>query len=377
LSCFAIAAPGLEPLVARELSALGEQPRIDEGGVTWDGDARSMMRANLWLRTASRVLVRVARFRATKFYELEASAKRIPWDRYLGNGERVEFRVTARKSKLYHSDAIAERLGTGVGSRGKRTRVRGRVRDDSPQDRTQLFVVRVVRDEFTVSADTSEALLHLRGYRQAVGKAPLRETLAAALLLAAEWKGDAPLVDPFCGSGTIPIEGALIARNMAPGRNRRFAFMRWPSFDARIWEALVADAERGIRPRAAAVILGSDRDEGAIAAARANAMRAGVAGDIEFSVRPISALEPPDEPGLLASNPPYGVRISGKSDVRDVYAQLGNLLRERWSEARVALYAPDARLIRQTRLHTSEAIRTSNGGIRVSAYVGEVREEAL
>ena len=362
--------------MARELSALGEQPRIDDGGVTWEGDARSLMRANLWLRTASRVLVRVARFKATRFYELEARAKQTPWERYLGPGVHTEFRVTARKSKLYHSDAIQERLANSVGRHAKGIRDARRPALDVG-DRTQLFVVRVVRDEFTISADTSGALLHMRGYRQEVGKAPLRETLAAALLMAAEWKGDAPLVDPFCGSGTIPIEAARIARGIPPGLNRRFAFSHWPAFDAGTWEALIADAERGIRPRSSALILASDRDEGAIAASAANAARAGVADDIAFSVRPISAIEPPEERGLLASNPPYGVRIKGKSDVRNLYAQLGKVLRSRWSGCRVALFAPDPRLIAQTGIEASEAIRTSNGGIRVSAYVGEVTRGAL
>jgi putative N6-adenine-specific DNA methylase len=361
--------------VARELSALGEKPRIDEGGVTWEGDARSVMRANLWLRTASRVLVRVARFKATAFYELERRAKTIPWERYLAPGARAEFRVTARKSKLYHSDAIAERLTTSLGKRAKGTPDAGHRM--SHGGGSHLFVVRAVRDEFTISADASGELLHMRGYRQAVGKAPLRETLAAALLMAAEWKGDSPLVDPFCGSGTIPIEGALLARRIPPGLHRRFAFMAWPTFDSRVWDELIADAKSGIEPRAPARILGSDRDDGAIAAATANAVRAGVAEDIAFSVRPISAIEPPEQRGLVASNPPYGVRISGKSDVRNVYAQLGKVLRTRWFGCRVALYAPEPRLVEHTGIDASEVIRTSNGGIRVSAYVGEVTHDAL
>src|SRR4051812_26038495 len=156
-NCFAVAAPGLEPLTAAELTALGEQPRIEDGGVAWSGDARSLMRANLWLRTASRVVVRVATFKATAFYELEKRAKKIPWDDF-GRGRPLDFRVTAHKSKLYHSDAIAERLrtagehATGTGAEGE----------------SQLFIVRVVRDEFTISADASGDLLHMRGYRQEI-----------------------------------------------------------------------------------------------------------------------------------------------------------------------------------------------------------------
>src|ERR1051325_2744900 len=187
-NCFAIAAPGLEPLVARELQSLGEQPRVESGGVSWSGDARSLMRANLWLRTASRVIVRVASFRATAFFELEKQAKKIPWSDFLGDDVTPEFRVTARKAKLYHSDAIAERLAKAA--LGARLSAKTDSRERKAE--SQLFIVRVERDQFTISADSSGELLHMRGYRQATGKAPLRETLAAALLWAANWNGDRP-----------------------------------------------------------------------------------------------------------------------------------------------------------------------------------------
>ena len=353
--------------MARELSALGEQPRIEDGGVSWDGDARSIMRANLWVRTASRVLVRVARFKATAFYELEKRAKKIPWTQYVPHGAEADFRVTAHKSRLYHSDAIAERLAR-IADSGRRTSDVGHRTTDSGQ----LFVVRVVRDEFTISADTSGALLHMRGYRQAIGKAPLRETLAAALLMVADWSGDTPLLDPFCGSGTIPIEAALLARCIPPGLHRRFAFMDWPSFDERAWRTLLSASSAQSRPGSPVALLGSDRDRGAIAAAGANAARAGVAGDIDFSVRAVSEIEPPAERGLVATNPPYGVRVSAGSDLRNLFAQLGNVLRARWGGCRIALYAPDERLLRESRIPTSEAIRTSNGGIKVSAHIGTV-----
>ena len=346
--------------MARELTALGEQPRIDDGGVTWEGDARSMMRANLWLRTASRVLVRVARFRATQFFELEKRAKKIEWGRFLSTDRIAGFRVTARKSKLYHSDAIAERLYSA--SKTKPASV------ELTADRSQLFVVRVFRDTVEISADASGEHLHMRGYRQAVAKAPLRETLAAALLLGAEWTGDTPLLDPFCGSGTIPIEAALIARRSAPGLRREFAFQRWPAFDDHAWKTLVSDARA--KERASPYpILGSDRDAGAIEAARANAARAGVESNVTFAVAAISnAPSPASAPGaLVATNPPYGKRIGAERDVRDLYAQLGNVMTQRFPEWRLALYAPNLRLARQTRLPLEEMYRTTNGGIPVVA----------
>jgi putative N6-adenine-specific DNA methylase len=354
--------------VARELTDLGEQPRIDDGGVSWTGDARSVMRANLWLRTASRVLVRIATFDATKFHELERLAKKIEWGRFLTQGTAPEFRVTARKSKLYHSDAIAERLSVAAtaGTRKAGGRQTAGV--------SQLFVVRVVRDHFEISADTSGELLHMRGYRQAVGKAPLRETLAAALLLGAGWKHDTPFIDPFCGSGTLPIEAAMMARRIAPGLHRDFAFQHWPGFDAAAWSRERAEAQACRLASAPLAIAGSDRDAGAITSARANAERAGVTGDIGFETKAVSAIEPPGTPGLLASNPPYGKRIGRSGDPRNLYAQLGKVLRTRCRGWQFALYAPEERLLAQLDQPYSELFRTSNGGIRVSAIAGIVAQ---
>lgn len=341
-----------------------------------------MMRANLWLRTASRVLVRVARFNAKAFHELESRAKRLPWHEYLSHGASADFRVTTHKSRLYHSDAIAERLAEAVARQTSTIK-----RPASDVERTtlnvgrgasQLFVVRVVRDEFTISADTSGDLLHMRGYRQAIGKAPLRETLAAALILACEWNGDRPLLDPFCGSGTIPIEAALLARNQAPGMRRPFAFMQWPKFHEPAWRALLRDAKTRALARSAAPIVASDRDAGAVESALANADRAGVAADLSFSSRAISAIEPQKGPGLVATNPPYGKRVGGEgsADVRNLYAQFGKVLRARCAGWRVAFYSADPLLPKQTGLACKELFRTSNGGIGVTALVADIPQVA-
>jgi putative N6-adenine-specific DNA methylase len=358
--------------VARELTNLGERPRIDDGGVSWEGDARSLMRANLWLRTASRVLVRVAQFRATEFYELEKRAKKIEWDRFLRPDMAPDFRVTARKSKLYHSGAIAERLRTAARPRHAMSRPPG-ARNAGGKGSPQLFVIRVVNDDFEVSVDSSGALLHMRGYRQAVGKAPLRETLAAALLLGSDWGGDVPLLDPLCGSGTIPIEAALIARRLAPGMGRSFAFQRWPGHDAAMWNDVLVDAKAGALAGSLVVIAGSDRDAGAIASATANAERAGVGGDVTFSVASISAIAPPDYTGLIATNPPYGKRVGKAPNVRNLYAQLGNVVRDCCPGWQLALYAADERLATQIGLPLRMLFRTTNGGIKIAALAGTVR----
>ena len=369
LDVFAVTAPGLESLCAAELQAIGIAGSAQEGGVAWSGDMDSVARANLWSRTASRVLVRVGEFRARTFFELERHAKRLPWERFLPPNSNVAFRVTSRKSKLYHSDAVAQRMGEAAAEDVPDARVERAYPDDdeslAPENPPQLFVVRVLHDVVTVSADSSGALLHLRGYRQQLAKAPLRETLAAALLLAAGWSGEMPLFDPMCGSGTIPIEAARLARRMAPGRDRAFALQRWPEFDSRQWTSLVDAARSQELPNAPVAIAGADRDAGAIVAARANTERAGVARDIDFAEQPISAMGSDDGPGLIATNPPYGVRIGESDRLRNLYAQLGNLLRTRRPHWRLAMYTADRTLERQLQLPLEERLRTRNGGIAV------------
>ena len=379
LEVFAVTAPGLEPLCANELSSLNIRAKAVEGGVLWRGDLGSVMRANLWSRTASRVLVRVAEFRAKAFFELELNAKKIPWARFVLPGTTVEFRVTARKSKLYHTGAIAQRLGDALAKAVPKVRVAtGKERDDDEAAsddvaaNRQLFVVRFVHDVATISVDSSGTLLHMRGYRQALAKAPLRETLAAATLLGAGWNGTTPLTDPMCGSGTIAIEGAGIARKIAPGRDRSFAFLQWQETDQEQWRALVDAARAGELARSPVRITASDRDAGAITAARANAERAGVSADVELDVRPISAIDAMDGPGLVASNPPYGVRVGESDGLRNLYAQLGNVLRAQRSGWELALLSADRQLEGQLRLALEERLVTRNGGIPVHLVVAAI-----
>jgi putative N6-adenine-specific DNA methylase len=199
----------------------------------------------------------------------------------------------------------------------------------------------------------------------------MRETLAAATILASGWRGQSPLVDLMCGSGTIPIEGALIARRMAPGLHRSFAFERWPDFDAKAWREVRAEAESAVLPRSPVVIQGSDRDEGAIEAACANAARAGVDADIEFVVRSISSAEAPADRGWIISNPPYGVRVGERDPLRNLYAQLGKVVRSKFAGWYLALVTADAGLERQLGVGLRPLLRTSNGGIRVRVMGGE------
>ena len=380
LDCYAITPPGIEGVAARELALLGVRPGATEpGGVAFRATPSQLYAANLHLRTASRILVRIAEFPAVAFHELERRANRVPWERYIAPGRLVHFRVTSRKSKLYHQEAIAERLQAAAGRRARNGLAAGEARPDAEDGEPdgggqQIFVVRLVHDRVVISADSSGEPLHRRGYRLAGGKAPLRETIAAGMLLAVGYDGSVPLLDPMCGSGTIPIEAGLIARRIPPGHDRRFAFEHWPAFNAGLWASLKERGRNLVLPRAPAGILGSDRDRGVIAAARANAERAGVGEDVTFRECSLSGIEPSEGPGLVVTNPPYGERLGDRDQLRNLYAQFGHVLRRQCAGWTVAMLSARRELAAQVGFQFEPRFLTSNGGIRVrllNALVGD------
>lgn len=372
---FAIAAPGCATLVASELRAMGVTPGdVSEAGVEFVATTEALLRTNLWSRVASRILVRLASFTVRDFASLEKQAARVPWTTVIAPSASVRFRVTCRKSRLYHSDAVAQRLARAVMLVVPSATIQaGAAREDedgdaAPSDTlTQLIVVRLEHDVCTISADTSGELLHRRGWRQAVAKAPLRETLAAAMLAACEWRMDTPLVDPFCGSGTIGIEAALRARDMAPGLHRRFAIERWPGVQQSIMSDLKREATARIRASAGVPIVMSDRDAGACTAARANAERAGVLADVTITHHALSDVDLTSvgERGLMLSNPPYGHRVSDGADLRSLYARLGDVVRAGGPQWQLGLLIPDKRMASPTRMPFRSVLQTSNGGIGV------------
>lgn len=393
LELFAATAPGLETIALGELKRLGIKGKAEAGGVSFRGDVETMYAANLWLRTAGRVIVRLARFHASTFHELERRAKTVAWAPFVPSEGVVRLRVTCRKSRLYHSDAVAERVLAAIarvapGARfagpspgadesdaedsGEMEAAAASVDASAPE---QLFVVRIVDDECEISADTSGELLHRRGYRQEIAKAPLRETLAAAMLLACGWKPGEPLVDPMCGSGTIPIEAALLARGIAPGLRRKFAFMDWPTFEPGRWRQVLAHAESASRvAKPGLEILGADRDSGATQASRNNAERAGVSGQIQFSERSLSdtvrILESFERPGWILTNPPYGVRLGDTAGLANLYGKLGSALKsaQGW---RLGILTSDTTLARQSGLPLRARFSTRNGGIPVAFFAQE------
>lgn len=360
---FAVCAPGLTQVLLSEMQALGLPGRALAGGVETAGELPEAMRLNLWLRTASRVLIRLGEpFRATSFPELVRKASELPWERHLRKRARAGFRVTCRKSRLYHSEAVAERLHAALEARAGFEVPRAQVEEEAPED-AQLFLARFERDVCTVSVDSSGVLLHQRGWRGPQAKAPLRETLAAALLLAAGFRGEESVCDPLCGSGTIAIEAALMSMRRAPGLARKFAFQRWPDFSARQWEHLVVAARKQERPLAVR-IEASDQDAGAATAARENGKRAGV--PIEIVQRRLADLPPDPGSGLLACNLPYDVRV--RADVRAVFRELEQAARRRpnWRVAVVAARAPESST---ADLRFFPLLQTRSGGIPVEMLV--------
>lgn len=363
----AVCSPGLAPFASAELGRLG----LGAKGLEFDGSNRELYSASLRLRTADRLLLKLGEFPAAAFPALAHGALRLPWERVLAPERPVAFRVSCVKSKLYHERAIAERMAAAVERRLGRASPVGKHDENSAEPQPQLFFVRMERDRCSVFADASGALLHKRGYRLATAKAPLRETMASALVTASGWTPDAPLLDPFCGSGTIAIEAALMARRRAPGFSRRFAFMDWPGFDAALWEGLKDEARKEATD-VPLTILASDRDAGAIRAAKANAERAGVADAIRFSCRALSAIEPPAAKGWIVTNPPYGVRVGEKKLLRDLYSAFGSVLRARCPGWRATILSADSRLLAASGLDLKEGAPMMNGGLTVRPAGGLV-----
>lgn len=360
---FAVAAPGLEPLVLRECVALRlPGSTLVEGGVAFHGGLAELARANVGLAVASRVLLRLGSFRATTFHELMQKARKLPWAVHVQPGQPVCIRVTCRKSRLHHSGAVAERIHQSLPSPGA-------LHKPSQQEESgaQQIMVRVEHDEATVSVDTSGPLLHVRGWRPHSSAAPLRETLAAALLDHAGWVPGVPLWDPFCGSGTILLEAASRAAGAPPGAHRSFAFEAWPGVPRR----LVADTVAGLSRAAVSTrLLGGDHSAEALEAARHNATR--LRAPVEFLQRAVAQGAPlPSTPvGMVVTNPPYGERLS-RDDADRALSDLGAVLRAQLPGWKVCVILP-ARLVSRVGAALPSVLSTSNGGLNVVLAAGRV-----
>jgi putative N6-adenine-specific DNA methylase len=358
---FLATAPGLEPVLCAEVKANGfRAPKAVNGGVTIEGRWHDTWRANLVIRGASRVLARVDAFHVTHLSQLDKRARRLAWGEILRR--EVPFRVeaTCGNSRIYHSGAAAERIETAI-SEGLGAVV-------SP-DADVCIRVRIENDLCTISVDTSGDLLHKRGFKEAVAKAPMRENLAALFLRQCGYDGAEPVVDPMCGSGTFVIEAAEIAARLMPGRARHFAFEQLANFDEVAWQRVRDTAAmRATTPTVR--FFGSDRDANAIAMSRANAERAGLAEFTEFKQQTISEFAAPDgPPGLVIVNPPYGGRIGDARQLQSLYRALGQTLLSRFSGWRIGLITSEISLAKKTGLpFLPSAAPIPHGGLRVTLF---------
>ena len=314
---------GLEAVLKREILNLGyEIVQVEDGKVTFRGDISAICRANIFLRTTERILLKVGKFKATSFEELFEKTKQFPWEKFITeNGKFWVAKATSIKSKLFSPSDIQSIMKKAMVERMKQKYKK----DWFPEDGAEFPVrVTILKDEVTVGLHTSGASLHKRGYRLKMGKAPITETLAAALIMLTPWNKDRILVDPFCGSGTIPIEAAMIGANIAPGMNRSFTAEEWTHIiPKKAWYQAIEEANDNIREDVQLSIQGYDMDGDIIKVARENARNAGVEEYIHFQQRPMQELRHPKKYGFIITNPPYGERLEDKADMPKLYKEIG------------------------------------------------------
>ena len=360
---FLATTPGLEHALYDEVRGKGfKQATAIKGGVTIQGGWPEVWRANLWVRGAARVLARIVSFKVVHLSQLEARAAEIAWADILNPKYPFRVEVSCSKSRIYHSGAAAERIERAISHVLKI--------DPSPNaaiDAAITIMARIDHDICTISVDTSGVLLHKRGFRAAINKAPMRENMAALFLQQCGYRGTEPVFDPMCGSGTFVIEAAEIAARLNPGRSRDFAFEKLVTFDPLAWEkmrSVTRQPATGIR------FYGSDRDAGAVKMSTENAARAGVEQIVEFKQQTISDMMPPTAtPGLVIVNPPYGKRIGEKHKLTPLYQTLGRVLSERFSGWRVGVITADKDLAYATGLpFLPPAAPVQHGGLRVILF---------
>lgn len=338
---------GLEAVLKREIYDLGyDITKVEDGRVTFVGDEEAICRANIFLRTAERVLLKVGQFHAETFDDLFEGIKAIAWENYIPvDGKFWVAKASSIKSKLFSPSDIQSIVKKAMVERLKQKYHINWFEETGASYPLRLFLM---KDEVTVAIDTSGESLHKRGYRTMTSKAPITETLAAALIMLTPWRGDRILIDPFCGSGTFPIEAAMMAAGIAPGMNRSFTAENWTNLiDRQLWYDTVEEATEQVNTDIEVDIQGFDIDGDVVKAARENAKRAGVENLIHFQQRPVSALSHPKKYGFIITNPPYGERLEEKEALPELYTQIGEAIRrlDSWSAYMITSYADTERYI--------------------------------
>lgn len=314
---------GLEAVLKREITDLGyEIVSVEDGRVTFRGGAEALVRANIFIRTAERIMLKVGSFQAVTFDELFEGTKALPWEEMIPkDGKFWVTKATTNKSKLFSGSDIQSIVKKAIVDRLKGIYHINWFEENGAEYPIRVFIL---KDIVTIALDTSGVSLHKRGYRQLVGKAPISETLAAALIMLTPWNKDRILVDPFCGSGTFPIEAAMIGANIAPGMNREFTAENWKNIvPKKVWYEAVTEAEDAILRDVKMNIQGYDLDSGIVKCAMQNAREAGVDEHIHFQQRDMRDLSSPKKYGFIITNPPYGERLEDKADLPKLYKDIG------------------------------------------------------
>lgn len=338
---------GMEAVTKREIYDLGyEIVKVEDGRITFEGDEEAICRANIFLRTAERVLLQVGRFHAETFDELFEGIKALPWENYIPkDGKFWVTKASSIKSKLFSPSDIQSIAKKAMVERMKQYYDVNWFEEDGAPYPVRIFLL---KDEVMVTIDTSGESLHKRGYRLMTSKAPITETLAAALILLSPWRKDRILVDPFCGSGTFPIEAAMIAAHIAPGMNRSFTAEQWTNLiPKQLWYDTVEEARELVDTDIKTDIQGFDIDGEVVKAARENAKRAGVDHLIHFQQRPVAELRHPKKYGFIITNPPYGERLEEKKALPELYTQIGQAFAglDSWSLYMITSYEDAERYI--------------------------------
>jgi putative N6-adenine-specific DNA methylase len=372
-SFFANCTPGLERFLEAEIRSIfgAKITGTIPGGTAFSGPLELMYHANLRLRTAHRVLLRIDSFVARSYPELYNKCRKINWELYLGFAPCVSFDATAKKSRLHHEENVRKAVGDAVIRHMHELGVSVQPAEVAP---IRIFI-RFSDDTCTLSIDTSGELLNKRGYRQNTAKAPLRESIAAALLMACDWQRDPVIADPFCGAGTFAIEAAQMARSISAGSRRDFAFEHWPSFKSSVWQRIRSNALREELPECKQTIRAGDINAGAMKAARENAERAGVDASITFcqsDCRDFNADGSLSPRGLIIANPPYGKRIGAQDELMTLYREFGDRLRKSCIGWNFGLVIADERYQKALGLQASHRLAFSNGGIRVEFMMGKI-----
>jgi len=372
---FAVTAPGLEPLCAAELSALGlEDVQPLNGGVAFAGRLEGLYTANLWLRSAGRVLLRLKDFRVRTWEDLPRQAASVPWEVWLAGGAQLKVLVSLKASNLKHTGRIAEEILAAASARLASLGITPSMAAPPGSADPAMVMVRGHERRAIISLDSSGEHLHRRGYRLDPGPAPLREDLAAALLMLCGYQGTEPLLDPMCGAGTLAIEAGLMARRLPPRPERAFAFQAWPCYRAATWEHLVKKARAQALAAPAWPIHARDLEAKALASTKANASRAGLEDSLVLERADFfSAAPPPGPPGLIVINPPFGKRLGSVRQARDFASRLGRKLQQDYAGWRcgVVLYRPEWEEL--LGLKPLARLVAPHGGLTVTMLCGTVK----